>query len=221
MAGFGADQLFRNNGDGTFTDVTAQAGVGDPLWSASAAFADIDNDGDLDLLVVNYVDFTLTDNKDCGDPKRKLRGYCHPDVYNPAARPLLPQPGERHLRGRHAGRRARAARSGPGSAWSFGDIDNDGWQDFYVANDNKPNFLFRNKGNGTFEDISVLSGTALGDTGPVRRRGWGSTWGTTTATACSTSWSPTTSWRPTPSTRTWAAAPSSTTARRRASPSPR
>jgi hypothetical protein len=164
VTGFGADQLFRNNGDGTFTDVTAQAGVGNPLWSSAAAFADADNDGDLDLLVVDYVDFKLTDNKVCGDPKRGLRGYCHPDVFNP-------QP-VRFFRNRGNGTFEDATQAsglasaiGPGLAVAFGDIDNDGWQDFYVANDNRPNFLFRNKGNGTFEDISVLSGTALGDTG--------------------------------------------------------
>ena len=164
VAGFGAEQLFRNNGDGTFTDVTVQAGVVNPLWSAAAAFADTDNDGDLDLLVVDYVDFKLTDNKVCGDPKRNLRGYCHPDVFNP-------QP-VRFFRNRGNGTfedatqaAGLAAAIGPGLAVAFSDIDNDGWQDFYVANDNKPNFLFRNKGNGTFEDISVLSGTALGDTG--------------------------------------------------------
>jgi len=164
VTGFGAEQLFRNNGDGTFTDVTVQAGVVNPLWSAAAAFADADNDGDLDLLVVDYVDYKLTDNKVCGDPKRNLRGYCHPDVFNP-------QP-VRFFRNRGNGTfedatqaAGLAAAIGPGLAVAFGDIDNDGWQDFYVANDNKPNFLFRNKGNGTFEDISVLSGTALGDTG--------------------------------------------------------
>jgi hypothetical protein len=164
VTGFGADQLFRNNGDGTFTDVTVQAGVGNPLWSTAAAFADADNDGDLDLLVVDYVDFKLTDNRVCGDPKRNLRGYCHPDVFDP-------QP-VRFFRNRGNGTFEDATQAsglatavGPGLALAFGDIDNDGWQDFYVANDNRPNFLFRNKGNGTFEDISVLSGTALGDTG--------------------------------------------------------
>ncbi len=164
VVGFGAEQLFRNNGDGTFTDVTAQAGVANPLWSAAAAFADTDNDGDLDLLVVDYVDFKVTDNKECGDPKRKLRGYCHPDVFNPQPVRFFRNQGNGTFEDatQAAG---LAAAIGPGLAVSFGDIDNDGWQDFYVANDNKPNFLFRNKGNGTFEDISVLSGTALGDTG--------------------------------------------------------
>ena len=164
VTGFGGDQLFRNNGDGTFTDVTARAGVADPLWSSSAAFADVDHDGDLDLLVVNYVDFTLANNKFCGDPKRNLRAYCHPDVYN--GQPV------RFFRNRGDGTFEDATQSagfgaaiGPGLGVVFGDIDNDGWEDVYIANDTKPNFLFRNKGNGTFEDISLLSGPQLGERG--------------------------------------------------------
>jgi len=160
----GPNQLFRNNGDGTFTDVTAKAGVGETLWSASAAFADVDNDGDLDLFVVNYVDFAVNDKKVCGDPKRNLPGYCHPDVYNP-----LPS---RFYRNRGDGTFEDATQSagfsgavGPGLGVVFGDIDNDGWQDVFIANDNKPNFLFHNKGKGIFEDISLLSGTSMGNKG--------------------------------------------------------
>ena len=160
----GHDQLFRNNGDGTFTDVTAQSGAGDSLWSSSAAFADIDNDGDLDLYVANYVDFSLDNNKVCGDVAHHIPGYCHPDAYNP-----LPH----HLyRNRGDGRFEDATQAvglggavGPGLGVVFGDIDNDGWQDIYVANDLKPNFLFYNKGKGLFEDISLLSGTAYGING--------------------------------------------------------
>jgi enediyne biosynthesis protein E4 len=164
VSGLDADQLFRNNGDGTFTDVTARAGVSDPLWSASAAFADADHDGDLDLYVVNYVDFTVKNHKLCGEPKRKLHGYCHPDEYNP-----LPS---RFYRNRGDGTFEDATQAagfggaiGPGLGVVFGDVDNDGWEDVYVANDNKPNFLFRNKGDGAFEDISLLSGTSVGQTG--------------------------------------------------------
>jgi len=160
----GPNLLFRNNGDGTFTDVTAKAGVGETLWSSSSAFADVDNDGDLDLYVVNYVDHSVTNHKLCGDPKRKLEGYCHPDVYTP-----LP---DRFYRNRGDGTFEDATKAagfagavGPGLGVVFGDIDNDGWPDVYVANDNKPNFLFRNKGDGTFEDVSLLSGTAIGEPG--------------------------------------------------------
>ena len=164
VSGLDNDQLFRNNGDGTFTEVTAQAGVSDPLWSSSAAFADLDNDGDLDLYVVNYVDFTVKNHKLCGDLQRHLPGYCHPDEYNP-----LPS---HYYRNRGDGTFENATQAagfggaiGPGLGIVVGDIDNDGWQDVYIANDNKPNFLFHNKGNGTFEDISLLSGTAFGENG--------------------------------------------------------
>jgi hypothetical protein len=164
VTGFGGVQLFRNNGDGTFTDVTKQAGIADPLWSAAAAFADVDNDGDLDLAVVNYVDFTLAGNQWCGDAKRKLRGYCHPDVYHGQPVQLFRNQGNGTFE--DASRAVGLAGiAGPGLAVCFGDVDNDGWQDFYVANDNRPNFLLHNKGNGTFEDISVLSGTAIGEPG--------------------------------------------------------
>lgn len=160
----GPDQLFVNNGDGTFTDGTAKAGAGDTLWSSSSAFADVDNDGDLDLFMVNYTDHSVANHKLCGDPKRKIEGYCHPDVYGP-----LPS---HFYRNRGDGTFEDATQAagfggaiGPGLGVVFGDIDNDGWQDVYIANDNKPNFLFHNKGNGTFEDISLLSGTAIGEPG--------------------------------------------------------
>ena len=160
----GANQLFRNNGDGTFTDVTAKAGVGDTLWSSSAAFADVDNDGDLDLFVVNYVDFSLTNHKFCGDVQRKIQGYCHPDVYNGLPSHLYRNRGDGTFEDATAAAGLGVA-VGPGLGVVFGDLDDDGWQDLYVANDTKPNGLYRNRGNGTFEDLSLLSGTAYGDKG--------------------------------------------------------
>jgi enediyne biosynthesis protein E4 len=160
----GPHQLFRNNGDGTFTDVTARAGVGDTLWSSSAAFADVDNDGDLDLFVVNYVDFSLTNHKACGDLQRNLRGYCHPDVYNGLPCHLYRNRGDGTFENVTAAAGLGTA-VGPGLGVVFGDLDDDGWQDIYVANDTKPNGLYHNKGNGTFEDLSLLSGTAYGDKG--------------------------------------------------------
>ncbi|HEY8020475.1 MAG TPA: CRTAC1 family protein [Thermoanaerobaculia bacterium] len=164
VTGFGGVQLFRNNGDGTFTDVTKQSGIVDPYWSSSAAFADVDNDGNLDLLVANYVDFSLTNNPVCTASGHRVRGYCHPDIYHGQPVLLFRNKGNGTFEdvSRAAG---LAGIAGPGLAVCFGDVDNDGWQDFYVANDNKPNFLLHNKGNGTFEDISVLSGTAIGEPG--------------------------------------------------------
>jgi hypothetical protein len=161
---FGADQLFLNQGDGTFVDGTARAGVADPLWSTSAAFADTDRDGDLDLYVVNYVDFSFETFRPCVDPKVNVPAYCGPDAYNG-----LP---DRFYRNRGDGTFEDATKAagfggavGPGLGVVFGDIDNDLWPDLYVANDRKPNFLFHNLGKGTFEDLSLLSGTALSGTG--------------------------------------------------------
>jgi enediyne biosynthesis protein E4 len=161
---FGPDQLFVNQGDGTFVDGTARAGVADPLWSASAAFADTDRDGDLDLYVTNYVDFSFATFKPCVDQKSGITAYCGPQAYNG-----LP---DRFYRNRGDGTFEDATQAagfggavGPGLGVVFGDIDNDLWPDLYVANDAKPNFLFHNLGNGTFEDLSLLSGTATSATG--------------------------------------------------------
>ena len=162
VSAFGTDQFFRNNGDGTFTEATAQAGLGNPLWGTSAAFADTDADGDLDLYVANYVDFSYEKNPLCGSPRLGLRSYCHPDVY-------LGVP-DRFYRNRGDGtfEDATAAAgfaqdAGNGLGVVFGDLDRDGDEDLYVANDMTPAFLFENKGNGKFEEIGLLSGTALSD----------------------------------------------------------
>jgi hypothetical protein len=157
---FGHDQLFINQGDGTFVDGTARAGVSDPLWSSSAAFADTDRDGDLDLYVANYVDFSVETFKPCVDTRTGIADYCGPQAYNG-----LP---DSFYRNRGDGTFENATQAagfegavGPGLGAAFGDIDNDLWPDLFVANDGKPNFLFHNKGDGTFEDESLLSGTAL------------------------------------------------------------
>ncbi len=161
---FGADQLFVNQGNGTFVDGTARAGVADPLWSTSAAFADTDRDGDLDLYIANYVDFAVETAKPCFDPSTHIVGYCGPESYHGVP--------HRFYRNRGDGTFEDATRAAgfgdavaPGLGVVFGDVDNDLWPDLYVANDQKPNFLFRNRGDGTFEDISLLSGTALSGTG--------------------------------------------------------
>ncbi len=162
---FGKNQLFHNNGDGTFTDVTAKAGVaGDGRWSTSAAFADVRKNGRLDLYVASYIDFSLEKNRFCGDPVKKIQGYCTPEAYQ----------GTHHLFYSNRGdgtfedatqKAGLAAGVGAGLGVVFGDVDNDGWPDLYVANDQSPNFLYRNRGNGTFEDVSLTSGTAYGPKG--------------------------------------------------------
>ena len=164
MAAFGPNLLFDNRGDGSFREVGAERGVDDPAWGASAAFADVEGDGDLDLYVTNYVDFTLDDNKPCGDQKRQLRGYCGPDVYNGLPDRFFRNRGDGLFDDDTAAAGFAGAR-GAGLGACFGDLDDDGRVDLYVANDLMPNYLFRNRGDGSFEDVSLLSGTAFGDRG--------------------------------------------------------
>lgn len=169
VTAFGPNRLFLNGGDGTFREVGEAAGVDDPSWGSSAALADVDRDGDLDLYVTNYVDFTLDNNKACGDSRRGLRGYCGPDVYRGQ--------GDRFYRNRGDGTFEDATvesgfgqASGAGLAVAFGDFDGDGWVDLYVANDLTPNFLWVNRGPNadgafTFEDRALLAGVAHGPRG--------------------------------------------------------
>ncbi|MGD2114552.1 MAG: CRTAC1 family protein [Acidobacteriota bacterium] len=164
LTAFGENRLYVNRGDGTFVDRTEAAGVGDPSWSSSATFFDPDRDGDLDLYVVNYVDFTLDTHKFCGDEQANIQGYCHPEAYDGIPDRFYRNRGDGTFEDatRQAG---LAASDGAGLGVVAGDLDDDGWPDVYVANDADPNFLFRNRGDGTFEDVSLLSGTAHSDRG--------------------------------------------------------
>lgn len=164
VSAFGPDQLFRNDGDGTFTEVTARAGLGNPLWGTSAAFADTDADGDLDLYVTNYVDFSYEKNPICGNQRLGLRSYCHPDVFNGVPDRFYRNRGDGTFEDATAAA-GFAPDAGNGLGVVFGDLDRDGDQDLYVANDMNPAFLFENKGKGRFEEIGLLSGTALSDLG--------------------------------------------------------
>lgn len=164
LTAFGKDALLINQGDGTFEDRSLAAGFQDERWSGSAAFADVDRDGDLDLYVASYVDYSFDRRAFCGDRERGIRGYCHPDVYQGAADRLYVNDGQGGFRDdtERAGL-TEADQAGLGVV--FGDLNGDLAPDLYVANDLDPNFLFLNRGDGTFEDASLLSGTALGDRG--------------------------------------------------------
>jgi hypothetical protein len=163
VTAFGADALFRNNGNGTFTDVTKEAGVTDPLWSTSAAFADYDRDGDLDLFVANYLDFTVAGNKLCHDSVG-ARDYCTPRAYQPVPDRLYRNDGNGRFT--DVSEPAGITRAdGAGLGVSVGDYNADGWLDFYVANDATPNQLWINRRDGTFADEGLLSGAALSGAG--------------------------------------------------------
>jgi len=165
VTGFGRAILYRNNGDGTFTDVTAKAGVADEgNWSTSAGWFDYDRDGYLDLLICNYIQWTPQNNLWCGEHKPGYRAYCHPDNYR----------GERLklYHNNHDGTFTDVSdASGVGKPEAKGlgvvlaDFNNDGWPDIAVANDTWPNFLFLNNHDGTFRDVSFTSGVAASEDG--------------------------------------------------------
>jgi hypothetical protein len=165
ITNFGPNVLYRNNGDGTFTDVTKRAGVGDDRWGSSCAFADYDNDGNLDLYVANYLDFTLTKkNIWCGRHEEGFRTYCHPDNFNGVASVLYRNNGNGTFTDVTAAARVFNP-AGKGLGVVFGDYDNDGYVDLYVANDSIANFLYHNNGDGTFTEVGVLSGVAYNGEG--------------------------------------------------------
>jgi hypothetical protein len=165
VTGYNYAILYRNNRDGTFTDVTSKAGVADKGgWSTSAGWFDYDKDGWLDLVVTNYIEWTPETNIWCGEHQAGYRSYCHPGNYKGQKTKLY--------HNNHDGTFTDvSAASGVGKPESKGmglvlaDFNNDGWPDIAVANDSWPNFLFINKHDGTFEDVSLYSGVAASQEG--------------------------------------------------------
>jgi hypothetical protein len=167
LANYGPDVLFRNNGDGTFSDITAQAGVGDPRWSAAAAAADYDRDGNLDLFVANYLDYDLNhlpvEGKFCS--YRGIAVACGPRGLKGAGDSLYHNNGNGTFTevSEQAGVSDKEGYYGLAAAW--GDFDNDGYPDLYVANDTTPHCLYRNNHNGTFTEIGAKAGVAYSEDG--------------------------------------------------------
>jgi enediyne biosynthesis protein E4 len=169
VTGLHGNVLYRNNGNGTFSDVTAKAGVGNGRFSTGAAFGDYDGDGFLDLMVTNYTEFDLGDLPGFGKaPTCQYKGLdvqCGPRGLKGAGDALYHNNGD----GTFTNVAKRAGVDDPNGFYGLGvlwaDFDNTGRPDIYVANDSTPNFLYRNKGDGTFEDISLESGAALSEDG--------------------------------------------------------
>jgi hypothetical protein len=164
VTGYGGTILYHNNGDGTFTDITARAGVAVGGWSSSAGFFDYDNDGKLDLFVGRYVDWNFQNNRYCGQNRPGGRAYCHPDIFKGVTNVLYRNNGDGTFRD-VSGKAGIANPDGKTLGVSFADFDSDGWIDIYVANDSVPCFLYRNNRDGTFADVSLLAGAALNEDG--------------------------------------------------------
>ncbi len=161
LTNFGRNQLYRNNGDGTFTDVTSHAGVGDSHWSVSASFGDYNLDGYLDLYVVNYLDYQIETAHAC-----LLEGvhiYCGPHEYPGARDTLYRNNGDGTFT--DVTGRSGVRNTGKGLGVIFTDYNNDGYPDIFVANDAVQDFLYRNNGNGTFTDVAVTAGIAYNSEG--------------------------------------------------------
>jgi len=162
VLGYGRCILYHNNGDGTFTDVSAHAGVANlGKWGSSAAWFDYNNDGLLDLVVANYVDWSPEKNYWCGDKGPGLRSYCHPDVYRGQTPTLYHNNGDGTFTDVSV-RSGVGLKPGNGLGVVTFDYDNDGWQDIFIANDHMPNFLFHNNRDGTFAEVGYAAGVAVG-----------------------------------------------------------
>ena len=166
VTALGPNRLFKGRGDGTFADVTAESGVGDPGFSTSALWFDYDLDGHLDLFVANYVEWTPDTDLFC-TLDGETKSYCTPESYPGQSATLYRNRGN----GTFENVTVSAGLSSP-RAKALGvamlDIDADGWMDLFVANDTQPNQLYRNAGDGTFEDVAIMAGVAFGEMGVAR-----------------------------------------------------
>ncbi|MCY3739613.1 MAG: CRTAC1 family protein [Candidatus Poribacteria bacterium] len=175
VTNYGTNRLYRNNGDGTFTDVAEVAGVTEPRWSSSCAFADYDRDGNLDLYVVNYIVFDIDENPWCGLKEKGIRAYCEPDNFPAQSDTLFRNNGD--------GTFTDATKSagiynttGKGLGVVWGDYNNDGALDIYVANDSTENLFYHNNSDGTFEEVGFMIGVALSENGAAEN-GMGTAFG--------------------------------------------
>ena len=175
VTNYGTNRLYRNNGDGTFAEVAESVGVTEPRWSTSCAFADYDRDGNLDLYVVNYIVFDINENPWCGLREKGIRAYCEPDNFIAQSDTLYRNNGD----GTFTDATQTAGiynTTGKGLGVVWGDYNNDGAADIYVANDSTENLFYRNNGDGTFEEVGFMVGVALSENGAAEN-GMGTTFG--------------------------------------------
>ena len=163
LTNLGSNQLYLNKGDGKFVDITKESGAGDPRWSTSASFFDYDRDGWLDLMLVNYAEFSVTNSPNCY-AATTARDYCTPRVFR--------APGNRLLRNQGKGVFEDVTVSagidkefGHGLGVVTADFNGDDWIDIYVANDGDHNQLWLNQKNGKFVNDALLAGAAVNRNG--------------------------------------------------------
>src|SRR5215469_9079324 len=171
VAGVNRNILYHNLGNGRFEDVTEKAGIKSDKWAVAAGWFDYNNDGLLDLLVVNYAKWSINGDRFCGDAARGLRVYCHPMYFEGLTNTLYRNRGDGTFED-VSEKSGLAKYQGRGMSAAFADYDGDGFLDAFLTNDNQPNFLFRNRGDGTFEEVGLGAGVALLNSGqPVSSMG--------------------------------------------------
>jgi tetratricopeptide (TPR) repeat protein len=177
IAGVNRNQLYRNEGNGKFVDVTKPANLlgvdaqRGKMWSVAATWLDYDNDGKLDLFVVNYCKWHPEIDPYCGAMKEGYRTYCFPDRYEGLPNQLFRNNGDGTFTDVSAAM-GIAKHIGKGMGVAIADYNDDGFVDVFVANDTLPNFLFKNNGGKSFEEVALTAGVALNDGGkPVSSMG--------------------------------------------------
>ena len=161
VTSYGKNIVYHNNGNGTFTDVTAKAGVAAGGWSVSAGFFDYDNDGKLDLFVTRYMEWDTKHSKTCGGD---WRTYCPPEEFPSTSSILYHNNGDGTFTD-VSQKSGIASKRGRALGVAFADYDGDGFTDIFVANDGMQQYLYRNNGNGTFTERGLEAGAALSEDG--------------------------------------------------------
>jgi hypothetical protein len=167
VTAYGRPVLYRNNGDGTFTDVTEKAGLLGPAWTTSAVWFDYDNDGKLDLFLCNFVRYGPEDRFACGDNKLGKKYYCIPRVFQPSPSYLYRNNGDGTFTLVSKGTDIEKS-LGKALGVVATDVNNDGLMDLFVANDTVQNFLFMNRGAGKWEEMALAAEVGFSQNGQAR-----------------------------------------------------